>query len=208
MNKRLGAILVISSIIYIIAVVIGGILKENYSHIYNSISELSLVGTKRIYIVEILFTIYNLLIIAYSVLTLINIKSLQKLEKIIISLIMICSISGLVSIIFPQEPRSAELSISGSMHLISTGVCLITTMLTTILTYVYYIKNKDTKLYAIYSSITFIMIFLFGVIGPIMIGTRIDAIFGLVERIAIGSFMIWLMITGLKQYKGQIFIKS
>ncbi len=208
MNKKLGIILIVSSILYILAVIIGGALKENYSHIYNSISELSLVGTKRIFIVELLFTIYNSLLIIYSIVTLAKGKSLRKIEKVIVSLIGVCAIAGIISIIFPQEPRDATVTISGIMHLISAGISAVTTMLTAILTYVCYIKNKDTKPYAIYSIITFIIIFIFGATGPMMISTGIDGIFGVVERITIGAFMIWLIVTGIQQYKNKIFLKQ
>lgn len=202
MEKKSNLLIIIAPVIYVIAVIIGGILKENYSHIYNSISELSLVGTKRIVIVEIMFAVYNILIIAYSIYNLCKYWSkLNKIQIYTLISILICGLGGIISIIFPQESRTGELSIVGTMHLISAGITALTSMAATLLSAFEYKYNNSTKNYSRYSLATFIIIFIFGALGPIMISTGADSYFGAIERVTIGMFMIWLFATGVYRIK-------
>lgn len=208
MKKKIGIILILTAICYVLAVVVGGFLKENYNHIYNSISELSEVGTGRIFIVELLFNLYNIFLVIYTVLMLfIYSKGLNKIQITVLILLLLCGASGFFMGIFPQESRTAELTIAGIMHFVGAGVAAITTMLATILSWINYKKDDKTKSYAIYSLITFIAIFVSGGSNPILMANGVDSFFGLIERITIGSFIIWLCVTGILQLKGKLLEK-
>lgn len=204
MEKRSNLLIIIAPILYVLAVIIGGALKENYNHIFNSISELSLVGTERIFVVELLFTIYNLLIIFYSIYNLcVSWKKLKKLQIFTLLSILLCGIGGIIAIIFPQEARNSTLTLVGMMHFVAAGITAITSMSATLLSAFEYKYDEKAKKYSVYSLITFFIVLVFGALGPIMISTGIDDYFGVVERITIGAFMIWLFMTGLTKYRSR-----
>lgn len=203
MKKILGWMLMISAISYIAAVVTGGFLKENYSHIYNAISELNEVGSTKIFIVDILFKIYNYLLIFYGAgMLFVYKKVLSKKMITVFILLLLCGISGILMEIFPQEARNQELTIKGIMHFVGAGIAAITTMLATIITWINFKKND--KRYATYSLITFVIIFISGLSNVILMNNGIGDFFGIVERITIGSFILWLFITGILQYREKL----
>lgn len=202
MKNRLGLFLIVAGILYISAVIIGGFLVPNYNHIYNAISELSESGKSKVLIVEILFAIYNILLITYSALSILYKKN--KNSKLLLTVYIILGLTGLSGLlmgIFPQEARGGELTIIGIMHFILAGIAAFSTMLCIILMVIYYKKNKQHKTYTIYSFISFIIIFISGFSNVILMNNNIDDYFGLVERITIGTFIIWLIITGIKDIK-------
>ncbi len=202
MKDKLGIILITSGILYILAVIIGGFLVPNYNHIYNAISELSEYGQSKVLIVEILFAIYNILIIVYSALAIYYKKNKDsKLLLTVYIILGLIGLSGLLMGVFPQEARGKELTIIGIMHFILAGIAALSTMLCVILTSSYYKRKKQYPKYAIYSFITFIIIFISGLSNVILMNNNIDNYFGLVERITIGSFIIWLIVTGNKDIK-------
>lgn len=201
--KKINLALIGATLSYVLAVVIGGFLKENYSHIYNAISELSEVGTGEILIVNILFCIYNFLLIIYSIAYLIIYRDKINNKVVIIYIsILLCGLSGIMMGIFPQESRGGEVSIKGIMHFVFAGIAAVTTMLGTILSWINY--KKLNKGYAIYSLISFIIIFIAGLGNVILMNNGIGDFFGLIERITIGSFIMWLFVTGYCKYKGKI----
>lgn len=203
MYKKLGLILIITSIVYVLAVVIGGALRENYSHLYNAISELTEAGTEKIFIIDLLFKVYNFLLLLYGGLMIIVYRGKSNKKMITMYLMLfLCGLSGFMMGIFPQEARDAQLTITGIMHFVGAGIAALSTMIITVLAFVNY--RKSFKKYAIYSIITFIIIFISGISNVVLINSGIDSFFGLVERITIGSFIIWLFTTGLLQYRKKL----
>lgn len=203
--KKINLVLVVATISYVLAVIIGGFLKDNYNHIYNAISELSEAGTGEILIVNVLFGIYNYLLIIYSLVYLFiyRRKMNAKVATIYVS-ILLCGLSGIMMGVFPQETRGEDVTIKGIMHFVFAGVAAITTMLITILSWVNY--KKENRNYAMYSLISFIIIFISGLGNVILMNNGIGNFFGLVERITIGTFILWLFVTGYYKYKEKIII--
>lgn len=201
--KKINLALIVAAVSYVLAVIIGGSLKENYSHIYNAISELSEVGTGEILIVNILFGIYNYILIIYSFVYLLYYRRKMNAKTTIIYIsILLCGFSGIMMGIFPQEPRGIDVSIKGIMHFVFAGIAALITMLIAILSWINY--KKINKSYAIYSLISFIMIFVAGLGNVILMNNGIGNFFGLIERITIGTFILWLFITGYYKYKERI----
>ncbi len=204
MRKIISIVLIVSAISYVAAVITGGFLKENYSHIYNAISELHEAGSVKIFIVDILFKIYNYLLILYGVLMLfVYRKKINKKMTIVFTLLLLCGLSGILMEVFPQEAREQALTIKGIMHFVGAGIAAISTMLVTIITWINFKRDSGNKRYALYSIITFIIIFISGLGNVILINNGIGNFFGIVERITIGSFILWLFVTGILQYKNR-----
>jgi len=196
--KKRGLLLIIAGLMYIIAVIAGGFMVENYNHIYNAISELSEKGQNKVLFIEISFIIYNILIVIYSFISIMY-KRKNLLINIVYILLGLIGLSGIFMGIFPQEARDSELTIVGIMHFIFAGIAAFATMAVALITFFNYIKKE--KNYAFYSLITFIIIFISGISNVILMNNNIDSFFGLVERITIGSFIIWLIVTGYRDLK-------
>lgn len=208
MKRNIGLFLITASIIYVVAVIIGGFMKENYNHIYNSISELSESGTKKIFIVELFSIIYYTFLVSYSLLTLFIYKhDLNKIQITISILLLLCGILGFIMLIFPQDHRYGQFTMSGIIHFIGASIASIDTMICTFLSWINYRKEEKSRKYAFYSLVTFVIIFFTCLINPILFLIHIDSFFGLIERITIGSFLIWLFITGFLHYKGKLLDK-
>ncbi|MNI84552.1 hypothetical protein D3C73_1414680 [compost metagenome] len=77
-------------------------------------------------------------------------------------------------------------------------------MLIVIISGINYVKNANNKKYAVYSIITFVIMFVSGLTNAVLAGNGMGSFFGVTERITIGSFMVWLVITGIEHCRGKL----
>ena len=98
---------------------------------------------------------------------------------------------------FPQEPGGTATTFTGTMHFVMAGVAALGTMLA-ILMLAFWFKNLPAlKGYVVYSLISVAVIFLSGGLGAAAMANH-SPLFGLIERLTIFTFTLWLFIIGWK----------
>ena len=194
MKKSYAIFGIIGPIVYILAVFIGGALRNDYSQITNTISELTLTNAPNKLLLDVLFSFYNISLLifgcgAYLDSGIDNSKK-YKVASIFLALI---GLLGLSMYFFPQDPRGAASTMAGTIHIILAGIISPLTIISIFLIGLSLRKYSDLKLFEIYSYISGLIVLVSGGIAAVSIAN--NSIYGgLFERITIFTFMIWVIL--------------
>lgn len=186
-----------AAVIYVFAVILGGLLWPGYSHVSQAISELTFRQAPNQAIIQPLFWAYNLLLLAFAVgFFMWTEKKTLKASAIFLAL---CAFSGVMMFFFPQDPMNVALTTSGLLHFVFAGMAAITTLLAVLLAAIG--TWKENRKISIFSIIIEAIIF---ISGPITASapTTIPQYFGISERVTIGSFIVWVFVFSL--YLGKL----
>ena len=196
---------VLASLVYVGAVILGGLLRSGYSHLADPISELTAAGAPNKTLLDILFLVYNLLVIAFGVgiqrvaITI----SHSKISGFVTSAALIATgISGvLLQFYFPQDPGGAQAAATttGSLHIAFAGLAALTSLIALLAAALWFRKQADLKAFVPYTLITFVVMLVSGGFGA---GAAVNGfpLFGMIERITIGSLIVWLFVMSLRLY--------
>jgi hypothetical protein len=204
-NKWLLLCGVFASLVYVGTVVIGGLLRAGYSHIADPISELTASGAPNKALLDILFLAYNLLVIAFGVGIQRAASSLShsKISGYVTSAALIATgLSGvLLQFFFPQDPGGAQAAVTttGSLHIAFAGLAALTSMVALLAAALWFRKQSDLKTHVPYTLVTFVVMLVSGGFGA---GAALNdfPLFGVIERITIGSLIVWLFVVGRRLY--------
>lgn len=202
MKKLIALSGMLASIVYVGTVVLGGILRPGYSHVTESVSELVAAGAPNKLLLSLLFIIYNLLCIIFGIGLFQQVKNSAS-RKVIgklgaSSLVIVGFIGLLLELFFPQDPGGPAVTFAGTMHIVLAGIAALGTMIAIVSTGLWLKNVRAMKYYTGYSLVTFAIILLSGGSTPIL---GLDyPFFGVIERLTIGSFIIWLFVTATMMY--------
>ena len=195
---------VITPVLYIFTVILGGMLWPEYSHKTQAISELSMASSPNLALMDSLFTIYGILLFVFSLgyTILWSRRKNASLTAAGIALI-ICALAGLLMKFFRQDPIGTPATFTGIMHLVLAGMTSLGTIFAIFLGAAGF--GKQAKLTGLkgFSIVMGILVVLTGGLtaaGP----TLFPSIFGFLERLTIGSFMIWLLVTSISLLKNDL----
>jgi hypothetical membrane protein len=185
---------IIGPIVYILAVIIGGSLRNDYSFLYNTISELTLANAPNLIIMSALFAIYNISIFIFGLGAFID-KEIDKSKKFRAANLMIALVGflGLLLIFFPQDPRTAAVTLTGTLHIALAGITSLFTLICVILMGINFRKVLAWKSFSTFSIVSFIVILVSGGMAAMSVASN-SGYGGLFERITIFAFMIWVIV--------------
>jgi hypothetical protein len=197
----------LAPIVYVAAVIAGGVKRPGYSHISQFVSELIEAGAPNKALLNPLFALYNLFTIASGIGIYRRVRSMSKhkgkLSGTLGALILVAEgLFGFLTVFFPQDPRRASVTFTGIIHIILAGLSSVTTMLSMVLMGFSFRAISDLRGYGIYSFVSSIAVFLSGGAAAYT-GATLSPILGLMERITIGGFLQWLFVIALKLYTTQ-----
>jgi hypothetical membrane protein len=185
---------IIGPIIYILAVIIGGLLRNDYSFLYNTISELTIANAPNLILMSILFGIYNFSLLIFGIGAFKDNKiDNNRKYKAATLLLAIIGVLGLLLLFFPQDPRNAAVTFQGTMHIAIAGITSLLTLISVLLIGINFRKVGEMKSFAVYSFISFVVILVSGGAAAISVATN-SAYGGLFERVTIFVFMIWVIV--------------
>lgn len=190
-----------ASILYVGTVILGGWLRPGYSHISMAISELVADGAPYRSLLSSSFLVYNALLSVFGIGLFFKAKSQSRgrLSGSIGSLaLVLVGVAGVsMELAFPQEPGGTAVTFTGIMHFVMAGVAALGTMVA-ILMLAFWFKNiPGLKSYVPYSLISVAVIFLSGGVGAAAMANH-SPLFGLIERITIFTFTLWIFVVGRK----------
>lgn len=176
--------------VYVCAVIIGGLLYPGYSHISQDISQLTSTNSPIRELMNIFF-FYNFLVAFFGC-------GLFRLSKNKFSRIGACSVIliGVLGFIigwFPINTRGTEITDTGIVHLTIVSIISVLTVINGFLFWFAY-KKTELRFFArisLYSGVGFL------ISGPIAGVLVLSPYAGLAERIPIGIFLGWILVTSL-----------
>jgi len=201
MNNRLKIFALasgmISSVLYILHVLIGGLLWDGYRHIQQPISDLTRIGAPDVRLLSIMTTVYGLLAIVFAIVLYLQIKIVKNkiLSFGLFLLVIMESISFVGYLLFPLEEVGAEvLTFHSVMHIIVTIIVVFTTIGFSFVTGIAFLRMQSTKRLGIFIIICGTTIVASGAATGIVIANEIPII-GLVERINIFTLQAMIFVT-------------
>lgn len=185
---------IIGPIIYILAVIVGGAIRSDYSFLYNTISELTITDAPNVVLISILFGIYNFSILIFGTGAFLDEKiDHSRKYKTATLMLAIIGLLGLLLLFFPQYPRNAAITFQGTIHIILAGITSLLTLISVLLMGLNFRKYEETKNFSFFSFIFFIIILISGGVAAVSVGSN-SPFGGLFERITIFAFMIWIIV--------------
>ena len=194
MKKTLYVLGMLTPLLNIFNVVLGGALWPDYSHVRQAISELTMAGAPNLALMDALFTIYGCVLLAFSLgFSLRWGKAGNRPLAISGVALVACAAAGLAMKFFRQDPIGEPLTFTGTMHLILAGVTSLGTIFAIFFAAAGFRKLPYGGALRVFSLVMGTIVLLSG--GLTAVGTtQLPAIFGILERTTIGSFMLWLLV--------------
>ena len=201
MKKTLMLCGIAAAILYAGTVILGGLLRPGYSHISMAISELVADGVPNRSLLSSLFLLYNILLSIFGIGLFLKVNSQprERMSGITGSLALVAvGIAGiLMELAFPQEPGGTATTFSGMMHFVMAGIASLGTMVAILIMGFWFKHVPELKSYVKYSLISVAIVFVSGGITAAAVANH-SSLFGLLERITIFTFILWLFVIGRK----------
>jgi len=194
MRKRIFTPGLIAPLLYIFTVVLGGALWPGYSHARQPISELTLASAPNLALMDTLFLVYNALLLVFATgISRLAIREKNTPLKLSGVFLVICALSGLAMAFFRQDPIGAPATFTGTMHLALAAVASLSTILAIFFGASGLGRMEETRSLRLFSRLMGLAVVVTG--GLAAAGTNLfPQVFGILERLTIGAFMLWLMI--------------
>ncbi|HEX7467413.1 MAG TPA: DUF998 domain-containing protein [Methanobacterium sp.] len=193
MKKNYALLGIVGPLVYILAVIIGGAIRNDYSALYNAISELTMANAPNKLLLDVLFGIYNIFLLIFGLSAYFDTSINNKKFKVSALMLVIIGFLGLSVLIFTQDPRGAPATLHGTLHILLSGITAALTIISIFIAGVSFRKYSNLKGFSWYSYITAIFIFISGGLGAASLANN-GPYGGLFERITIFLFMIWVII--------------
>jgi len=186
-----------AAMIYVGTVILGALIRPDYSHIADAISELVADGAPNRAMLSLLFLIYNLLLSAFGIGLFLKSKDHSRgrrsgfIGSLALILVGLAGIS--MELAFPQDPGGTPVTFAGTMHLVMAGIASLGTMVVIVFLAFWFRNFSALKHYVTYSWISVMIIFISGALSAIAMA-KDYLLFGLIERVTIGTFILWLFV--------------
>lgn len=197
MKKKLFIFGIISTLVYLIHVILGSILWKGYSNIRQPISDLTATGAPNAGILNIVTNISWLLGLIFILCAFIYLKELN-IKEINISMILYLA-ESLITFsytFFPEDMPGTTLTFTGFMHLAVTGLIVPVIILKLLFAGLGFRKLNGHSKFSTYSIVTSIIVFVSGIVTVIFAVNKVP-FFGVAQRINIGSLELWQFIFAL-----------
>jgi hypothetical protein len=186
----------LAPLVYVAAVVVGGILTPGYSHVAGPVGALTMPGAPAALVLIPLFALYNALLIAFAF----TVRDVLRAEGVRLGLgaptaLAVAALLGALMLLYPIDPVGAPSTETGRMHLWFAAVASFATMLA-VLSIAGAFGRSGRRAFAIYSYVSLAAI-LVSDIWAVMTAADMSALMGLAERLTIGAFLQWLFVLAL-----------
>lgn len=191
--KVLAVCGMLSPIIYTFAWILGGIIREDYSHIKNDVSSLFAVGAQKKWLFQSFFITGSALLFIFSFGLIWGIEGLGSIVGPILFLVS-TFIGLLVTIFFPLDEGGELKTIRGKMHLILIVISGIFVLTSIIFLWLHLKALSGWVWFAWFSLASAPIIFILMIISGIFGG---GSYMGLVERFMVSYFQIYYFVISL-----------
>ncbi len=188
---------VLSPIVYVITVALGGFLDPSYSQIGKTVSELVQRGAPNRDLLNAMLVVYNVLIIPFAVGLYFGLKKGVTRGVVMVVLVLTGILGTAVTVFFPLDAGGQSVSFTGMMHLIVVGLVVPCTFAFEL--GFWNSAKKDARWGKL--GLVSIAIFIVTLISGIATAAFVNSDYrGLLERLTIGSTLFWIELVALKLY--------
>ena len=204
MKKILLLCGIAAPIVYVAAVILGGIMRPGYSHTAQAISELIETDAPNTGLLNPLFAVYNLLTIAFAAGIWLTVretadKRARRMGYLGASALFAAGVFGFTTLFFPMDPHSILTTSTGVKHATAAGLNSLATMLTLLFTGLWLRKVEGLHRFATYTFVSDLVVLIAGGLAAASTSSH-SPLLGLFERITIGAYIQWLLVVALKLY--------
>ena len=183
-NRFLYLCGMIAPALFIFVAILGGALRPGYSHVSDTVSELFSPGSPNKLLLDILHTIFALLLVLFGIGILRFVRDSRPSSLIGITGASLYIIMGILSIatatIFPQDAWGTTPTFSGQMHIYLSGALSLITLLSIFLMGIWF---NQTGFYPGFGTYSFITIGAVIISAGFFVANQGSAIMGLTERV-------------------------
>lgn len=194
-NKYLYPLGMVGVVFYFFHTILGNILWEEYNPITTDISSLTADGAPNAELLRGISFVYSicmiLMAIALVIKTFNNYHNMLKLGFVILLIMQLTSTIGYS--LFPLTGDKTEMNFQNMMHIVVTVIVVFTTIASSFLIALGYMKQENTKKLGKISLAFAILITLFGMFNPVSMAMQLN-ILGLSERLVIYTIQIFIFI--------------
>ena len=185
----------IAPVLFVLMTLLGGALRDGYSHISDTVSELFSPGSPNKLLLDSLHTIYALLLVFFGIGLMQRILRSKKSRAIgrlgAGIFIGVGLLSVAIATVFPQDAWGSRPTFAGEMHILLTGVIGCLSLLSISLIGLWFFCSEVSPAFGIYSLITVGLALLSAIYFYMSIGSPI---MGLAERISALIGLLWIFI--------------
>ena len=196
-NKAFAVCGIISPLLYLIMVIVGGALIPGYSHITETVSELLVAGAPNRSLLATLMISSSVLGILFPIGLHRGINE-GRGSKVGPTFLIIASVLGIFTTYFPQDPGGPPVTFAGTVHV----VLIIPMVILSLGAFIaFWRRLKSDSLwsgYDRYSLITFIVAIPLGVISAVSLDSPYV---GLLERISVAVILQWGFFMAIKLFR-------
>jgi hypothetical protein len=195
--KLLALCGILAPIVYVGALIVGGILDPSYSQIGKTISELIQRDAPNRDLLNGIFVVYNLLLIPFAVGLYLGLRKGWARNVIVVAMIISGVLGVAWTLLFPLDAGGKSVSLTGMLHLIVGGL-VVPIIFALELSFWRATRNDvNWKGYGKFSLAIFAVTFVFGITTVAFVNSDFR---GLLERITTGSFLLWVEVLAIKLY--------
>lgn len=195
---------VAAPLVYVTALVVGNILDPTYSQVRNTVSELFERGAPNRDLIDSIFLVYGLFLIpfaeglykSFNTSARAHPYSLAKAIFVSLFIIAICSLAW--NLFFPLDANGGYTSLTGMMHLVLSVPVVFATLLVELS---FWRVTRVDSFWAGYSRFS-LAIFTVNLLAGLSLIILVNSDYrGLLERISIASFLLWIELISVKLFR-------
>jgi hypothetical protein len=191
--KILGVVGALAPLVYLIAVLVGGVLWQDYSHVHDTVSTLTSAGAPNQGVMVPLFALYNIFVIALAAGLYLGVAG--KKPRLTTALIAAAGVDGLVLFAFPQDyPQGPPVTFTGTMHVAVAGIGALVSLLAMA---ALFFELRRAKGWGTIAKISIILLPIAVAVGGFGAASITTSYAGLAERLSIGTILVWIEIVAL-----------
>ncbi len=188
---------ILSPIVYVIAVALGGFLDPSYSQIGKTVSELVQRGAPNRDLLNAMLVVYNVLIMPFAVGLYFGLKKGVTRSIVMGALVLTGILGTAVTVFFPLDAGGQSVSFTGMMHLVVVGLVVPCTFAFELGFWNSTKKDERWGKLGLVSIAIFIVTFISGIATAAFVNSDYR---GLLERLTIGSTLFWIELVAVKLY--------
>jgi hypothetical protein len=205
MRRLLLAAGILAPVVYLAAVVLGGAITPGYSHVEDHVSALVRTGAPHKDVLDPMFLAYNLLTLAFAVGFLMQVRGRAGHKRRTIGTLAALSLAvaaaaGLATVFYPEGVEGDPTSGTGSMHVVLVSINSPATIIAMALAGVWLSAARTSTGPARFSYLMAGVVVASGVASVLGIHTSFA---GLLERITIGGFVVWLFVIAIEMCRAE-----
>ena len=187
---------ILAPIIFALTAIAGGVMRPDYSHVFQAISELTEAGAADKIYLDPPLLLMEILTILFGLGFFWTVRFLNWQLKSSALLLMIIGAGGMFFYRYPMDPMGAEMTSDGKMHLVIVTASALAAILSVFLSARGWMATSDGRTMARMSYTVLSVVLLTG-FGSIFVAVWGWPGIGIWQRVNTGAFSVWQIATAI-----------